>query len=159
LVDEILTEQEVMVKNLGSRVQHIANIAGAIILPNGQIALTLHIADLVHNAGTPHGTSPLHEIPLEPPDKKKACRILVVDDSVTTRSLEKSILETAGFAVEVAIDGQEGWERVQHGSFDLVLCDVDMPRMNGYQMTEIIRRSERFRKLPIILITSHDDPR
>lgn len=159
VVDEILAEQEVMVKSLGSRIQRIPNIAGALILPSGQVALTLHVADLVHSAGTQLHSShalPLHQ-PETPEKARRARRILVVDDSVTTRSLEKSILEAAGFSVDVAKDGQEGWERVQAGDFDLVLSDVDMPRMIGYQMIETIRRSERFRKLPVILITSHDD--
>lgn len=158
IVDEILAEQEVMVKSLGSRIQRIPNIAGALILPSGQVALTLHVADLVHTAGSQLHTSAFKQLQPEVPEsKRRTRRILVVDDSVTTRSLEKSILEAAGFAVDVAKDGQEGWERVQAGDFDLVLSDVDMPRMIGYQMVETIRRSERFRKLPVILITSHDD--
>lgn len=158
IVDEILAEQEVMVKSLGSRIQRIPNIAGALILPSGQVALTLHVADLVHTAGSQLHASAVKQLQAAVPEsKRRTRRILVVDDSVTTRSLEKSILEAAGFAVDVAKDGQEGWERVQAGDFDLVLSDVDMPRMLGYQMVEAIRRSERFRKLPVILITSHDD--
>jgi two-component system chemotaxis sensor kinase CheA len=92
------------------------------------------------------------------PERKRR-RILVVDDSVTTRSLEKSLLEAAGFVVVLASDGVQGWERVQAGGIDLVLSDVDMPLLNGFQLTQTIRKSDQFRSLPVILITSNDDER
>ncbi len=161
MVDELLAEQEVIVKSLGARVQRIRNVAGGVILPSGQVALTLHIADLFHTALSRSPNFKLWQgqknAPKNAPAEKRKRRILVVDDSVTTRSLERSLLEAAGFLVEVAADGAAGWERVQSGGIDLVLSDVDMPRKNGYELTMEIRRSERFRRLPVILITSNDD--
>ena len=159
LVDELLAEQEVMVKTLGSRVQRIRNLAGAVILPDGYVALTLHVADLLHRQGTmaPGTSSLLQRMRVGGESDRKRRRILVVDDSVTTRSLEKNLLEAAGFVVELASDGVQGWERVQAGGVDLVLSDVDMPLLNGFQLTQTIRKSDQFRTLPVILITSNDD--
>lgn len=161
LVDELVSEQEVMVKTLGSRVKRIRNIAGAVILPDGKIALTVHVADLLWGT-QPHttsaGTPLLSRTPTEIQERRQR-KILVVDDSVTTRSLERSILEAAGYAVELAQDGVQGWERVQQGGIDLVLSDIDMPLLNGLQLTQRIRKSEQFRNLPVILITSNDDQR
>ena len=159
LVDELLAEQEVRVKTLGSRVQRIRNIAGAVILPDGYVALTLHVADLLHRQGTmaPGTGSLLQRMRVGGESDRKRRRILVVDDSVTTRSLEKNLLEAAGFVVELASDGVQGWERVQAGGVDLVLSDVDMPLLNGFQLTQTIRKSDQFRTLPVILITSNDD--
>jgi len=160
LVDDLLAEQEVMVKTLGSRVQRIRNVAGAVILPDGYVALTLHVADLLHRQGTTApGVGLLQKVRASAEPERKRRRILVVDDSVTTRSLEKSLLEAAGFVVELASDGVQGWERVQGGGIDLVLSDVDMPLLNGFQLTQTIRKSDQFRTLPVILITSNDDER
>ncbi|MBL9042384.1 MAG: response regulator [Myxococcales bacterium] len=161
LVDELLAEQEVMVKSLGNRVQRLPNIAGAVILPDGYVALTLHVADLLLRQGalTSGQGSLIQKVRADGELDRKRRRILVVDDSVTTRSLEKSLLEAAGFVVELASDGVQGWERVQAGGVDLVLSDVDMPLLNGFQLTQTIRKSDQFRTLPVILITSNDDAR
>lgn len=161
LVDELLAEQEVMVKSLGTRVQRLPNIAGAVILPDGYVALTLHVADLLLRQGalTSGQGSLIQKVRADGELDRKRRRILVVDDSVTTRSLEKSLLEAAGFVVELASDGVQGWERVQAGGIDLVLSDVDMPLLNGFQLTQTIRKSDQFRALPVILITSNDDVR
>ena len=83
-------------------------------------------------------------------------RILVVDDSVTTRTLERSILEAAGYEVLVAADGAAGWQMLQERGADLVLSDVDMPRMDGFALTEAVRASPRFRDLPVILVTARE---
>lgn len=159
LVDELVAEQEVMVKTLGNRVKRIRNIAGALILHDGTIALTIHVADLLWGSQPlVTGTGkPLLSRTISAPQERRQRKILVVDDSVTTRSLERSILEAAGYAVELAQDGVQGWERVQQGGIDLVLSDIDMPLLNGLQLTQTIRKTERFRELPVILITSNDD--
>jgi two-component system chemotaxis sensor kinase CheA len=78
----------------------------------------------------------------------------VVDDSVTTRTLEKSILESAGYRVLTAVDGEAAWQVLQEQGADLVVSDIEMPRMDGFALTEAIRRSLRFAELPVILLTS-----
>lgn len=159
LVDDLLAEQEVTVKSLGSRIKRIRNIAGAVIMPDGQVGLTVHVADLLHSETVDDALGSLRRGGGHDGAERKQRRILVVDDSVTTRSLERSLLESAGFQVELAADGVQAWDRIQSGGIDLVLSDVDMPLLNGFQLTQTIRKSEQFRKLPVILITSNDDQR
>ena len=80
--------------------------------------------------------------------------ILVVDDSITTRTLEKSILENMGYTVTVAVNGKKGWDALQEQTFDLVVADVEMPLMNGFELTEKIKQSEKFGHIPVIIVTS-----
>ena len=81
-------------------------------------------------------------------------RLLVVEDSLTTRTLERSILEAAGYEVMVAADGAEGWRLLQESPPDLVVADVEMPRLDGFGLTEAIRGSKRFHDLPVVLVTA-----
>jgi two-component system chemotaxis sensor kinase CheA len=85
-----------------------------------------------------------------------ATRILLAEDTVTTRALERSILEAAGYAVAVAVDGADAWQQLQRDGADLVVSDVDMPRMSGFELCRRIRASARLRELPVILVTSLD---
>ncbi len=85
--------------------------------------------------------------------------MLVVDDSITTRTLEKSILEAAGYEVETAIDGDDALRILQQRGAALVVTDIEMPRRDGFALTETIRRSSRFAELPVILLTSRASER
>ena len=80
----------------------------------------------------------------------------MVDDSVTTRTLVESILAAAGFDVTACVDGQDAWRLLHERGADLVVSDIEMPRMDGFALTEAIRASERFRDLPVVLFTSRD---
>ena len=85
-------------------------------------------------------------------------RLLIADDSVTTRTLEASILEQEGFEVRTAADGQEAWSMIQQSPPDLLISDFEMPRMNGIELTRTIRGSSRHRALPVILVTGRGKP-
>ncbi len=85
-------------------------------------------------------------------EEKPLSRILVAEDSLTSRTLLRNILSASGFEVETAVDGQEAWEKLEQGKFDLVISDVEMPRKNGFELTAAIRSS--FQELPVILVTS-----
>jgi two-component system, chemotaxis family, sensor kinase CheA len=153
VVDEFLTEQDVMVKNLGKRIARVRHVSGATILPDGSVALVLNAADLARSAVSAAVARPVvvtNAAAVAGPRK----RLLVVDDSVTTRSLEKSILEAAGYEVVVASDGEAAWQLLQRQEIDLVVSDVDMPRMDGFALTEAVRASERVRDLPVVLVTA-----
>ena len=154
VVDEFLTEQEIVVKSLGARIRRLRHIAGGTILPSGQIALVVNAANLLRSALTRAPARSLTAAlgPSAPEAKK---RILVAEDSVTTRTLEKSILEAAGYDVTVAVDGADAWRLLQERGTDLLVSDVEMPRMDGFLLTEIVRGSTRFRDLPVVLLTSH----
>jgi len=85
-------------------------------------------------------------------------RVMVVDDSITTRTLEASVLEAAGYDVMTAVDGADGWRLMQERGADLVVSDVEMPRMDGLQLCEAIRASSRFKSVPVILVTALELP-
>jgi two-component system chemotaxis sensor kinase CheA len=162
VVDELLTEQEVVVKALGARIRRVRNFSGGTILPSGRVALVLNVAQLVRTAlGRAPGATLAPAAPAAAPLAAK--RLLVVDDSITTRTLEKSLLEAAGYQVATAVDGADAWRFLQEQGADLVLSDVEMPRMDGLELTEAIRASPRFTDLPVVLLTAraseHDKAR
>ena len=154
-VDEFLGAQEVVVKSLGPQLQRVRNIAGATILGTGQVVMILNAGSIIYSAQGLRGNSLLKKIRVK---EKIAKKILVVDDSITTRTLERNILENAGYDVLQAADGVEGWKKMQEESFDAVVFDIEMPRMNGFQLTEKVRRDSRFEHLPIVLVTSLESP-
>jgi two-component system chemotaxis sensor kinase CheA len=151
-VDELRAEQDILVTKLGPRLRRVRHFGGATLLPSGRIALILNAAELLTTAfGRTAGASLAQRLTAHAPDRK---RLLVVDDSVTTRTLVKTILEAAGYAVQAAADGSEAWQLLQERGADLVVSDVEMPRMDGFDLTAAIRRSPRFRQLPVILVTA-----
>jgi len=162
VVDEVIVEQEAVVKTLGVRIHSVPHVSGAITLPSGEFALLLNTAMLIESAERNESKTlnpTFNRIPSESESSELqvvAQRILVVDDSMTTRTLLKSILETAGYDVSSASDGQDAWEQLQIDEVDLVVSDVDMPRMTGFELTERIRSSSSRGQLPIILVTSRD---
>ena len=80
--------------------------------------------------------------------------VLVVDDSITTRTMEKNLLELAGYQVQVAVDGVDAWNTLKSAAIDLVLSDVDMPRMDGFELTAHIRADAQLTNLPVVLVTA-----
>jgi two-component system chemotaxis sensor kinase CheA len=153
MVDQLIAGQEVVVKTLGARICRARNFAGATTLPSGRIALILNTAELVDGAlrlGRGGGLGAA--LAARTPERRR--RLLVAEDSVTTRSLEKSILEAAGYEVAVAVDGLEAWQRIQESPPDLLISDIEMPRLDGFGLAEAIRGSKRFHGLPIILVTA-----
>ncbi len=152
VVDELLAEEDVVVKDLGARLRRVDKVGGATVLANGHVALVLNAADLVHTAVGQGTFRSLCERLAERPAATSK-RLLVADDSLTTRTLVKSILEAEGYDVIARADGMEAWSTLQEDGADLVVSDVEMPRMDGFALTEAIRGSKRFRDLPVILVT------
>lgn len=151
LVDEHLAEQEIMIKSLGARIECLPYIAGATILPTGRIALVLNAASLIR-ASLERTPAPL--IPARPEGTRK--RLLLAEDSVTTRTLIASILADAGYDVATTPDGAAAWQALQDRGADLLITDVAMPRMDGFALTEAVRNSSRFRDLPVVLVTARE---
>lgn len=151
-VDEIVGEQEVLMKPLGPQLARVPNVVGATVLASGEVVPVLNVADLLtsatHNRPAP-GPSPA------PPEGEKASKsILVAEDSITSRSLLKGILESAGYRVATAVDGLDAFTTLKTGSFDLLVSDVDMPRMDGLDLTGKVRADGRLSELPVVLVTS-----
>jgi two-component system chemotaxis sensor kinase CheA len=156
-VDELVAEQECVVRPVGDGEEPIKHIAGAALLADGRIALVLDPITLVAagleaevgaglTAGERRSGRPVMR------------RVLVVDDSITTRTLEQSILEAAGYDVLTAVDGSDAWRALQEHGADLVVADIEMPRMDGFALCEAIRASKRFQQLPVVLVTALESP-
>lgn len=155
IVDEILREDDFSVRPFNQPLVRVRGILGAAVLPSGQLLPILQVADLLEAAFhwvTPEQsvTAPVSQETAEAPGK----RILVADDSITSRALLKNILEAAGYRVVLAIDGREALSALRLQPVDLVVSDVEMPRMNGFQLTKTIREDPALRELPVILVTA-----
>jgi two-component system chemotaxis sensor kinase CheA len=148
-VDAVLGEQEVLVKGLGPQLRRVANIAGATVLGAGQLVPILHVADLMKSA-LAAGAAPMPEAPAAAPRRS----LLVVEDSITSRALLKNMLEVGGYQVAVAVDGVDALGALRRGAFDLVVSDVEMPRMDGFDLTAKIRADRQLAALPVVLVTT-----
>ena len=124
------------------------NVAGATVLPTGEIALILDIQDLMKSAAAVRAPSRS----AAPSLTRKS--ILVAEDSITARTLFKHVLEAAGYRVKTAVDGLDAWMSLGDDTFDLVVSDVEMPKMDGFELTARIRNDQKLAKLPVILVTS-----
>jgi two-component system chemotaxis sensor kinase CheA len=152
-VDAVLDEQDVLVKPLRTPLSRVRNIAGATVLGSGQVAPILNVSDLLKSARkaggavarTAAGARPAHV---------EAHSVLVAEDSITSRMLLKSILESAGYTVKTAVDGMEAFTLLRAEPFDLVVSDVEMPRLNGFDLTAKIRADKKLAELPIVLVTA-----
>jgi len=152
VVDELLDDHEVVIETLGRRLRRVRGVAGATILPTGGIALLLSVGELLRAALDRPSKGSMVASLVEAHPRRQA-RILVVDDSLTTRTLERSVLESVGHQVVTAGNGEEAWRLLQEQEIDLVVSDVEMPHMDGFTLTENIRQSRRLGKLPVVLVT------
>ena len=152
-VDEILGEQEVLVKTLGRQLARVRNIAGASVLGTGQVVAVLNVPDLLKSAvrQVTSVTAETHEVA-----EKQS--ILVVEDSITSRTLLKNILESAGYRVTTAVDGVDAYMTLKTGTFDLIVSDVEMPRMDGFDLTAKVRADKQLGELPVVLVTALGSP-
>jgi two-component system chemotaxis sensor kinase CheA len=153
-VDEIEGEQEVLVKGLGRQLARLRNVAGSTILGNGKVVPILSVPDLVASAVRVSAAGLPASAPREAPARRSS--ILVAEDSVTSRTLLKNILEAAGYDVRTAVDGVDAFTTLKTGDFDLLVSDVDMPRMNGFDLTAKIRSDKKLSDLPVVLVTALD---
>jgi two-component system chemotaxis sensor kinase CheA len=157
LVDELIGTQTLVLKALPAPFVRLRHISGAAILGTGDVVGVLNAADLVRTddpsatmatafggraaSGEADGDAPL---------------VLVVDDSSVTRTMVKGILEAEGYRVHVASDGMQAWEMLRNRSFDLIVSDVNMPEMSGFDLTEKVRSDRFLRGTPVILVTALD---
>ncbi len=149
--DSLLHEQEILIKGLGKQLIRVRNIAGATVLGSGKVVPVLNVADLLKSAvRLGRQVSAPHEVKTE--IRRKS--ILVVEDSITSRMLLKNILASAGFDVHIAVDGVEAWTSLKERHFDAVVSDIEMPRMNGFDLTRKIRADAKLAELPVVLVTA-----
>jgi two-component system chemotaxis sensor kinase CheA len=152
LVEELLGDQEIIVKGLGRQLVRVRNLLGATVLGDGQLVPILHPADLYRSALETQGSSFAQQNQARPGIARQ--RLLIAEDSFTSRGLLKAILEGAGYQVTTANDGLEAWNALKQGQFDLLVSDVEMPRLDGFTLTRRIRADRELAGLPVVLVTA-----
>ncbi|MGV3524496.1 MAG: Hpt domain-containing protein [Candidatus Sericytochromatia bacterium] len=162
LIDALLESQQMVMKNLGSQLQKVSYVSGATILGNGEPVVVLNMTEIANELSVSRidGLALGQLAPQGPAPAQRSTRVLVVDDSVTTRTLEKNILEASGFEVIIAKNGYEGQQAVlQHmPDIDLVITDVEMPVMNGFEFAGWLKHQSDYRDTPVIMVTSLASP-
>lgn len=152
IVDALVGEQQIVIKPLGSHLRKVDNVAGVTILGAGEVVPILNVPDLMDNARHRAGqkVGPAREKERSGPRK-----VLICEDSFTTRELERSIFEAAGYEVEVAMDGAMGLSKLREGlNPDAVVSDVQMPNMTGFELTRAIKSDPALQEIPVIIVTS-----
>ncbi len=158
VVDGFLGERELVVQPLDTLLGKIKDVSAGALMEDGSPVLIVDTEDLqrsierIVSTGRPDRVQ--HESAAGPQKKRK--RVLVVDDSLTVRELERKLLSNHGYEVEVAVDGMDGWNAVRTGHFDLVVSDVDMPRMDGIELVTLINRDAKLKSLPVMVVSYKD---
>lgn len=158
VVDRLLGERDLVVRPLDPILEKVPNISAGSILENGDPVLIVDVDDLVRSIDNILGrTRPARIGDVDTPaETVRAKQILVVDDSITVREVERKLLENYGYDVDVAVDGMDGWNAVRTRKYDLLISDVDMPRMNGLELVESVKQDTKLRDLPVIIVSYKD---
>ena len=157
-VDRFAGERTLAVQPLDARLGKVRNVSAAALLDDGEVALIVDVEDIVTSvgrlvrdgqlAGVARGAA--HD------GARARKRILVVEDSLTVRELERKLLEKRGYEVTVAVDGMDGWNTLRNAHFDLVITDVDMPRMDGIELVTMIKSDAMHRNVPVMIVSYKD---
>lgn len=158
-VDAIRGEQDIAVQPIDAMFGKVRDVAAAAVLNDGSPVLILDVADLLVSIDKLAGEGHLKRVPVVGAQAgTKAKRVLVVDDSLTVREMERKLLQARGFAVDIAVDGIDGWNAVRSTDYDLVITDVDMPRLDGIELVTLIRKDVRLHALPVMIVSYKDRP-
>lgn len=154
LVDDLLDERDMVIKPLPKHLRHLPLVSGIVTTGKNELVSVLHapaLFDMARRVSTKaeRPTAPAHA-------KEERYKVLVVDDSLNTREIEKDVLEAYGYQVTLAEDGLDGLRKAVEGDFDAILTDVEMPNMDGFTLTARLRQEEKYRNKPIIIITSRE---
>ncbi|MEW5248560.1 hybrid sensor histidine kinase/response regulator [Microbulbifer sp. 2201CG32-9] len=157
-VDAIMGSREIVVKSLGPQFASVQGVSGATVMGDGTVVVILDAHALLRQWAVQQARPQMPTISLEPPSEpepdQRQREIMVVDDSVTVRKVTSRFLEREGFVVATAKDGQDAVFQLQDHIPDLILLDIEMPRMDGFEVARHIRSSSRLKDIPIIMITS-----
>ena len=161
LVDGVQGEQDIVIRALDSRMVKLCNIQGSAMLRDGGIALVVDTSDLMQSMKDSADSSyssydEQGSLISEQDEGRASAHILVVEDSATVREVERHMLEQAGYRVTTAVNGVDGFNKLRNDLFDVIVSDIDMPRMNGIEMITKIRGLEKYLKIPIIVVSYKD---
>src|SRR3569832_165380 len=158
VVDKFLGERDLVVHVLPSQLGKIKDINSAALMENGAPLLVVDVDDMLRSIEKIVSVGRLNRVghKLEDSAAIKKKRILVVDDSITVREVERKLLETSGYEVEVAVDGMDGWNALRESEVELVITDIDMPRMDGIELVRMIRQDPKYQALPVMIVSYKD---
>ncbi len=157
-VDRLLGERNLVVQTLDPRLGKVQDVSAAAILENGSPCLILDVDDLIRSIDILIAGGRLDHLGEKGTHHHvhRGKRVLVVDDSITVREVERNMLVSRGYAVDVAVDGMDGWNAVRTGHYDLVISDVDMPRMNGFEFVAHIKEDPTLKSTPVMIVSYKD---
>jgi len=159
VVNEFLGEQELLLQSLDSQLGKWRDLSAAALLDDGTPVLVLNDEDFLRSiSNLVEGGDLAPTMSAAAPQSHAAQRVLIVDDSLTVRELERKLLTSRGYDVTTAVDGEDGWNTLREGRFDMVITDVDMPRLDGIGLVERIRSNSRLRDLPVMIVSYKDRP-
>ena len=160
VVDRFLGERDLRVSPLDARLGKVPNISSSSVLEDGWPVLIVDVEDLIRSVDNLLSGRRLGRLAAEATEAaaraRAARRVLVVDDSITVRELERQLLENRGYVVDTAVDGVDGWNAVRSGRYDLVVSDIDMPRMDGIQLVRHIKDDPRLQAIPVVVVSYKD---
>lgn len=160
LVDRFLGERDLVVRPLDHRLGKVQDISASALDEDGSSILIIDVSDLVRSIDTMLNVRYWVTIDVEGENVSTAAQrnksILVVDDSITVREMERKLLENHGYQVDVSVNGLEAWNALRTNSYDLVISDIDMPRMNGIELLKQIRNHSQLSSLPVIVVSYRD---
>lgn len=158
VVERFLGERDLRVSPLDARLGKVPNFNSSSVLENGWPVLVVDVEDLVRSIDNLLSGRRLGKLTAQEVERQVRApkRILIVDDSITVRELERQLLENRGYTVDVAIDGVDGWNAVRSAHYDLVVSDIDMPRMDGIQLVQHIKEDARLKAIPVVIVSYKD---
>ncbi|MBN4078836.1 hybrid sensor histidine kinase/response regulator [Gammaproteobacteria bacterium AH-315-C21] len=159
VVDRFIGERELAVQKLDPRLGEVKDITAAATLDDGRMSLIFDVEDMLHSIAKIFGADVVSIESVRgtvAPGQNKDKHILVVDDSMTVREVERKLLQSCGYVVDVAVDGLDAWDSLRKRSYELVITDVDMPRMNGIELLEQIKADSRYSGMPVVIVSYKD---
>ncbi|CAK14143.1 hybrid sensor histidine kinase/response regulator [Pseudomonas entomophila] len=157
-VERLIGERVLVVMPLDPRLGKVQDISAGALLDDGSVVLIVDVEDLLRSVDKLLSTGRLERIERGGKGGKGAVRkrVLVVDDSLTVRELQRKLLSNRGYEVAVAVDGMDGWNALRSDDFDLLITDIDMPRMDGIELVTLVRRDHRLQSLPVMVVSYKD---
>jgi len=157
-VERFIGERTLVVLPLDERLGKVQDISAGALLDDGSVVLIVDVEDMLRSVDKLLNTGRLERIARQGSQAVEAARkrILVVDDSLTVRELQRKLLINRGYDVAVAVDGMDGWNALRSEAFDLLITDIDMPRMDGIELVSLLRRDNRLQSLPVMVVSYKD---
>jgi two-component system, chemotaxis family, sensor histidine kinase and response regulator WspE len=158
IVDRFLGERELVVQPLDARLGKVKDISAAALMEDGSPLLILDVEDMVRSIEKLISQGQIDKVqrPALASTSPAPKRVLAVDDSLTVRELERKLIIARGYLADVAVDGMDAWNAIRSGNYDLVITDVDMPRMDGIELTTLIRKDPRLKNMPVLIVSYKD---